>query len=175
MIYLVGHGWGFDCAYEGLQLCFNNIARLSSEHNRFDIQAILLELKGEIIIFAGYTPIVPTSIIYNNTCINVHYSLLPKYRGLHSTVWAILNDEDYLGLSIHLMTEFIDDGDIIHQYKVLNDRKRTSIDYMTLFNEYIASHLGYILLDFLSGKINLIPNFKKMLLGLEKENIVIVE
>lgn len=58
-----------------------------------------------------------------NKIINIHYSLLPKYRGYHSTVWAIINDEKYLGLTIHEMSEYIDDGDIIYQYKVENDKK----------------------------------------------------
>jgi methionyl-tRNA formyltransferase len=46
--------------------------------------------------------------------------LLPKYRGLHSTVWSILNNEPYFGLTIHIMNEFIDDGPVVYQYKFRN-------------------------------------------------------
>jgi len=165
-IYLVGAGWGFECAHKGLLTCFSNIILLEGNYRHEE----LYNLQGNVIVFAGYTPIVPNTIINNNTCINIHYSLLPKYRGLHSTVWAILNDENYLGLSIHLMTESIDAGEIIHQYKVENDRKSTSVDYMHHFNEYIALSLGQIISDFLNGKISLIQNPKSLATWVGRRN-----
>jgi len=47
--------------------------------------------------------------------INVHASALPKYRGLHPLNWAIINDENKIGVSIHWMEETFDSGKIIAQ------------------------------------------------------------
>lgn len=151
-IYLVGEGWGFVSAQIGLNKVFKNVVSMSS---------LDVSIRNGIIIFDGYKPIVPHDVVVGNTCINVHYSLLPRYRGLHSTVWAILNDEDYLGLSVHIMTDDVDDGPILHQFMVENDRVQTSREYMELFNDYIGRKLGVIINDYISGQSVLIPNDKK--------------
>lgn len=57
-------------------------------------------------------------------CINKHAALLPKYRGVWPIFWAMLNDEDHVGITIHWMTSNIDEGGIICQEKIplhLND------------------------------------------------------
>lgn len=154
-IYLAGDGWGVESAKKGLISYFGEVIVISeTEKDR------LVALSDEIIVFDGYKPIVPHNVIANNVCINVHYSLLPKYRGLHSTVWAILNDEDYLGLSIHLMNDYFDDGAIIHQKAYENDRIKTSREYIETYNNYISDNLGKILVDYFSGGIILKENDK---------------
>ena len=106
-IILIGDGWGAISAFKSLQKLPNHIIVLTDDEDilaeKPDRITNLDGLKNELLIFAGYKPIVPIDILDNNTCINIHYSLLPTYRGLHSTVWAILNDEPKLGLTIHLM------------------------------------------------------------------------
>lgn len=51
--------------------------------------------------------------------INVHTSLLPRYRGRHPVVWALLNDEREIGITVHFMNEHIDEGDIVLQDSTL--------------------------------------------------------
>lgn len=51
-------------------------------------------------------------------CINLHGSLLPKYRGRCPVNWALANGEKQTGVSLHYMTELPDDGDIICQKKI---------------------------------------------------------
>lgn len=51
-------------------------------------------------------------------CLNVHSSLLPKYRGVMALFWAMLNGEKEAGVSVHFMNEKIDDGDILCQKRV---------------------------------------------------------
>jgi len=48
-------------------------------------------------------------------CINLHTSLLPQYRGMMPTFWAMLNDEKEIGVSVFLMDKGIDTGPIIAQ------------------------------------------------------------
>ena len=164
-IYIAGEGWGNDCAIAGLSKSFRDIVHVSE-----DSCPCLTELKGETIIFAGFKPIVPRQVLVNNICINIHYSLLPKYRGLHATVWTILNDDDYIGLTIHLMTEYIDDGPIIHQYKVKNDRVKTSTQYIEILNSYIADNLGSVINDYIDGKIFLRENDKSQATWVGRRN-----
>ena len=74
---------------------------------------------------------------------------------MHSTIWAILNDEPILGWTIHLMNQFIDDGDIIYQSRVLNDRTSTSRQFMETFNREVEGNIADIITRFIEG--NLIP------------------
>ncbi len=52
-------------------------------------------------------------------CINLHSSMLPKYRGLMPTFWVLKNKEKYTGVSVFLVDEGIDSGPIIVQEKIL--------------------------------------------------------
>jgi methionyl-tRNA formyltransferase len=51
-------------------------------------------------------------------CLNIHSSLLPKYRGLFPCFWVLKNGESSTGVSIHEMNERIDDGVIVTQRKI---------------------------------------------------------
>jgi len=62
--------------------------------------------------------IIPASILANPNillAINYHDSPLPKYAGINSTTWAILNNEKSHGITLHQITAGIDDGDIVAQ------------------------------------------------------------
>lgn len=78
---------------------------------------ILKELNPELIVVAAYGKILPTDILDLPAmgCINVHSSLLPKYRGAAPINWAILNGEDETGVTIQRMAEGVDTGDILAQ------------------------------------------------------------
>ena len=52
-------------------------------------------------------------------CINLHTALLPKYRGLMPTFWALKNNEKNTGVSVFFVDEGIDSGPIIIQKKVV--------------------------------------------------------
>jgi len=56
--------------------------------------------------------------IVNNKAMNLHPSLLPAYKGAKSSVWAILNNEKYTGVSFHYMDSGIDTGRIILQKEI---------------------------------------------------------
>lgn len=77
--------------------------------------AIVKELDPELIVVAAYGRILPEDIL--NTprlgSINVHSSILPKYRGAAPINWAILNGDDVTGVTIMYMAKELDAGDII--------------------------------------------------------------
>lgn len=76
---------------------------------------IIKELNPDVIIVVAYGKILPTEILTaaQYGCVNVHASLLPKYRGAAPIQWAILNGDKITGVSIMQMDEGIDTGDII--------------------------------------------------------------
>lgn len=75
------------------------------------------ELAPELIVVAAYGRILPKEILDYPAfgCINVHSSLLPRYRGSAPINWAILNGETETGVTIMHMAEALDAGDIIAQ------------------------------------------------------------
>lgn len=81
---------------------------------------IVERLAPELIVVAAYGKILPEEILnapkYGS--INVHSSLLPKYRGAAPINWAILNGETETGVSIMYMAKELDAGDIILQKRI---------------------------------------------------------
>ena len=81
--------------------------------------AQLQELDPELIVVAAYGRILPDDILAlpPKGCINVHSSLLPKYRGAAPINWAVINGEKETGVTIMHMATELDAGDIIDQVK----------------------------------------------------------
>ncbi len=79
--------------------------------------AILRELDPELVVVAAYGRFLPDDILAlpPKGCVNVHSSLLPKYRGSAPINWAILNGERVTGVTIQRMVHDMDAGDIILQ------------------------------------------------------------
>lgn len=85
-------------------------------------------LNPDVICVVAYGKILPKSFlnIPKYGCINVHPSLLPKYRGSAPIQWAILNGDKQTGVSTMYMNEKMDEGDIILQQKVDIDEDETT-------------------------------------------------
>ena len=84
---------------------------------------ILILLKKEKIKFiclAGFMKILSRNFIkeFNGKIINIHPSLLPKYKGLHTHQKAIINKDKFAGCTVHYVTPKLDSGKIIMQKKV---------------------------------------------------------
>ena len=77
----------------------------------------LRRLQPDIIVVAAYGQLLPSAILVIPPldCVNVHTSLLPKYRGAAPIEWAILNDEAQTGVTIMKMAEKLDTGDILRR------------------------------------------------------------
>ncbi|MBA4421506.1 MAG: methionyl-tRNA formyltransferase [Syntrophus sp. (in: bacteria)] len=92
------------------------------------------ELAPEIVIVAAFGQILPGEIIHGQKggCINIHPSLLPKYRGAAPINWALIRGEEKTGVTIMRMDEGVDSGAILLQeetpiepietYGMLHDR-----------------------------------------------------
>lgn len=71
------------------------------------------ELKPDYIIVAAYGQILPREILDLAPCINLHASLLPKYRGASPIQESLLNNDEFTGVTSMLMEEGLDSGDIL--------------------------------------------------------------
>jgi methionyl-tRNA formyltransferase len=78
------------------------------------------EVKPDLNVVVAYGQIIPSSIIYlpKYNSLNVHFSLLPKYRGASPIQWALLEGEDKTGITIFELDEKMDEGDILFQEEV---------------------------------------------------------
>jgi methionyl-tRNA formyltransferase len=74
-------------------------------------------MKPEVIAVVAYGKILPAQILKlpSHGCVNVHASLLPKYRGAAPVQWAIIRGERITGITTMLMDEGLDTGDILLQ------------------------------------------------------------
>ena len=72
----------------------------------------------DLIVLAGYMRIIKNPSNFPAPMINVHPSLLPKYKGLHAVEQAINNREEFTGCSVHYVNEELDGGEVIMQSEV---------------------------------------------------------
>jgi phosphoribosylglycinamide formyltransferase-1 len=81
---------------------------------------ILKKNNVDILCLAGFMKILSASFIkkFAKPILNIHPSLLPKYKGLNTHERAIKNKDKYAGVSIHKVTKKLDSGKIILQKKV---------------------------------------------------------
>lgn len=89
---------------------------------------ILRELRPELIAVVAYGRLLPAEILTlpRYGCVNIHGSLLPKYRGAAPIQWSVLNGEPTAGVTAMHMAEELDAGDIIAQIAIPIERYETS-------------------------------------------------
>lgn len=79
----------------------------------------------DLVVAANYPKLVPEKLLNAAPCINTHWSLLPRYRGIHPTAWAILNGDEETGVTVHMMAGEFDTGPILAQARVpINSRTK---------------------------------------------------
>jgi methionyl-tRNA formyltransferase len=116
------------------------------------------ELRGlhpDLIAVAAYGQILPQSILDlpRFGCLNVHTSLLPKYRGAAPIQWAILNDEAETGVTIMKMDAGLDTGDIVSIEKTPIQPQDNSQILHDRLAQMGAGLLVRTISDFVAGKI----------------------
>ncbi|MGN1123533.1 MAG: methionyl-tRNA formyltransferase [Eubacterium sp.] len=84
---------------------------LNNEHSVEDIKS----LNPDLIVVVAYGKILPTEILNccKYGCINVHASLLPKYRGAAPIQWSVINGDSKTGVTVMQMNEGLDTGDML--------------------------------------------------------------
>ena len=97
-----------------------------------EVVSELLRIECDYIVVAAYGQILPRAILDHAPCINLHASILPKYRGASPIQQVLLNDEKQTGVTAMLMEEGLDTGDIL---KIESMDVPKSMMVETLFEE----------------------------------------
>ena len=122
-------------------------------------QSVLDETKPDLIVVAAYGRILPEYILNypQYGCINVHGSLLPKYRGAAPIQRAVINGDDETGVTIMKMAKGMDTGDMILKRAIpitKNDTSGTIFEKLSLLG---ADALKEAIMLLISGKATFIP------------------
>ena len=99
-----------------------NIPTLQPHRIRKDkeVLAQLRNFQPDLNVVVAYGQIIPAAIIYlpKHNSINLHFSLLPKYRGASPVQWAILHGEEHTGVCVFELNEKMDEGPVLSQRQV---------------------------------------------------------
>ena len=114
---------------------------------------LIKELAPDIIVVVAYGCIIPPQLLHTAKygCINLHVSLLPKYRGSAPIQWAVLNGDEGTGVTIMQLDEGLDTGDILMVEPVTIDPEETSGE---LFDRVSAVGAGTLVR---ASRITLLP------------------
>lgn len=96
-----------------------------------ELKARLRSLNADVFVVVAFGQILPKDVldIPKYGCINVHASLLPKYRGSAPLQWVILNGEKVGGVTTMMMDEGVDTGDMLLKEEIVLDAKETYGSY----------------------------------------------
>jgi len=127
-------GLAFGKIYKIRKKVFNFNKQTKTEK---EILELLKKKKINLICLAGFMRILSKNFIqnFNGQILNIHPSLLPKYKGLNTHDRAIKNKDRYSGCTVHFVSAKLDSGKIIIQKKVKINKKDTP---RTLANKVLA-------------------------------------
>lgn len=124
----------------------------------------ILALKPDLVVTAAYGQLLPNALLETPTyhCVNIHASLLPRYRGGAPIHWAIVNGEKETGITLMYMAERLDAGDILLQSAIpITDQDDVGTLYERL--SYVgAEALQKLLPTLLHGKVTAKPQDETM-------------
>ncbi len=108
--------------------------------NNNNIKIINIEEAYKIVdlffISLHYDKIINTDNFVSKKLFNIHFSLLPKYKGMHTTAWPIMNGENETGVTLHEIDNGIDTGNIISQFKFEIKDKDNAQDVFLKYIKY---------------------------------------
>ena len=123
------------------------------------VTPLIRSFEPDCIVVVAYGKLLPPEVlaIPKYGCVNVHGSLLPKYRGAAPIQWTVINGDECGGITTMLMAEGMDTGDILLQKPVKVDINETSAEYYDRLSEVGASLLVDTLKALEAGEITPTP------------------
>ena len=121
--------------------------------------ALIEQLAPDIIVVVAYGCIIPPQLLHiaKYGCINLHVSLLPKYRGSAPIQWAVLNGDAETGVSIMQLDEGLDTGDVLMVEPVAIDPEDTSGELFDRVSAVGAKTLVDALAKIEAGQLTPVP------------------
>jgi methionyl-tRNA formyltransferase len=136
-----------------------NIPVIHTESSKEKYIEVLDRYKPEIAVCKAFGEIIPKEFLEfpKYGCINIHFSILPKYRGAVPIQKAILDGEEETGISIMLMTEGLDEGPVLETFKEKIEEEDTNITLRKRLVEKTTDILIPTLKKWVAGDIQAIP------------------
>lgn len=133
----------------------NGIKVFHTEKNKEKYSEALEIFKPELIVCKAFGEIVPGFFLEypKYKAVNVHFSILPKYRGAVPIQKAILDGEKETGISIMLMSQGLDEGDVLEVYKEPILENDTNLSLRERLVRKSAEVLGDVLERWINGDI----------------------
>ncbi len=124
-----------------------------------EVQRQIAELAPDVIVVAAYGKILPKAVLDTPKfgCINVHGSLLPKYRGAAPIQWAVIHGDAVSGVTTMFMAEGMDTGDMLLKAETPIGPEETSGELFDRLKEIGAELLGETLDQLERGVLKRIP------------------
>ena len=118
-----------------------NLIKNNSLNFEIELINILIKNKINIICLAGFMKILSEKFIkkFSDRILNIHPSLLPKYKGLNTHARTLASNDTIAGCSVHLVTAELDGGPVLAQTKVLIEKNETvdSLKAKVLIQEHV--------------------------------------
>lgn len=95
----------------------------------------LYEIEDLIFISLEYDQIIKVNRFKSENLYNIHFSLLPEFKGMYTSAWPILSGKNYSGVTLHKIDQGIDTGDIIDQIRFEFDYDTTAFGLYNLYLE----------------------------------------
>ena len=102
-------------------------------------------------VLSAYDRILNARILSCSRFVNVHYSLLPHYRGIAAVQWGVINGEHDFGITVHAITQDLDAGHVLYQGRVAAGPDETVAGIYAKLNEIQRHVLGETVERYLDG------------------------
>lgn len=124
-----------------------------------DFLATLANFSADIFFVVSYGKILPREVLQipKYYSINIHPSLLPKYRGPSPINYALLNGDSETGFSVIKLNEKIDGGDLFYQERLLIDSRINAVELTELLAHAAAMHIAEIISACESSSVTFSP------------------
>jgi methionyl-tRNA formyltransferase len=127
-----------------------------NKKTKLDLINFLKENKIDLGIVADFSFIIPQSIISTPPfqLINIHFSLLPQYRGASPVQFAIKEKKKYTGVTFYIMDKGMDTGDIIYQFEEPILKTDTSEELYSRLFKKSAHHLPKVIEKYVTKELH---------------------
>jgi methionyl-tRNA formyltransferase len=115
------------------------------------LRKAIADLRPAAVVISSFDRIIPPQILALCRFVNVHYSLLPHYRGRANVNWAIINGETTAGISIHLVIPELDGGNLLFQQAIPIGSNDTVACLYNRLNAIQERELGGVVLRVVAG------------------------
>jgi len=116
-----------------------------------EVEELALRLNPDCVVVSSYNRILQPRLLERFPCVNVHYAPLPRYRGRANVNWAVINDEPFSAITIHLISAGLDAGNILFQQMIPIHENTTVTDLYESLNAIQREVLGTTVLRMLDG------------------------